>query len=205
MVVHTHGSTRQRILAATAEVLGRNGRTKLSLSEVALQAGVSRPTLYRWFDSKKDLLDAFVVWERQSYERAVADATAALPASEKLDATLRVVAEYQQSYPGLRMIDVEPAHVIKRLSQVLPLMRGVSHDSGRDRTATSPRPRPSGWRYRTTWCEATTATSSWPNCATPRGSGPTRPRDHGSSDEGAVNYDLVTEWQRRICARVCKA
>jgi TetR/AcrR family transcriptional regulator, repressor for uid operon len=82
MVVHADSSTRQRILAATAEVLGRNGRTKLSLSEVAVQAGVSRPTLYRWFDSKKDLLDAFVVWERQSYERAVADATAALPASE---------------------------------------------------------------------------------------------------------------------------
>ncbi len=38
---------RQRILAATAEVLGRNGMTKLSLSEVAQQAGVSRPTLYR--------------------------------------------------------------------------------------------------------------------------------------------------------------
>ena len=51
-------STRQRILAATAEVLGRNGMTKLSLSEVALQAGVSRPTLYRWFASKRDLLDA---------------------------------------------------------------------------------------------------------------------------------------------------
>ena len=54
--------------------------TKLSLSEVALQAGVSRPTLYRWFASKRDLLDAFVVWERQFYERAVADATAGLPA-----------------------------------------------------------------------------------------------------------------------------
>jgi AcrR family transcriptional regulator len=121
--VDADNSTRQRILAATAEVLGRNGRSKLSLSEVALQAGVSRPTLYRWFDSKKDLLDAFVVWERQSYERAVADATADLPTSEKLDATLRVIAEYQQSYPGLRMIDVEPEHVIKRLSQILPLMR----------------------------------------------------------------------------------
>jgi AcrR family transcriptional regulator len=44
-------STRQRILAATAEVLGRHGMTKLSLSDVALQAGVSRPTLYRWFAS----------------------------------------------------------------------------------------------------------------------------------------------------------
>jgi len=116
-------STRQRILAATAEVLGRNGMTKLSLSEVALQAAVSRPTLYRWFACKRDLLDAFVVWERQYYERAVADATANLPASERLDAALRVIVDYQQSYPGLRMIDIEPEHLIKRLSRVIPLMR----------------------------------------------------------------------------------
>jgi TetR/AcrR family transcriptional repressor of uid operon len=116
-------STRQRILAATAEVLGRNGMTKLSLSEVAQQAGVSRPTLYRWFDSKRDLLDAFVVWERKYYERAVAQATSGLPASQRLDAALRVIVEYQQSYPGLRMIDIEPAQVIRRLSRVIPLMR----------------------------------------------------------------------------------
>ncbi len=102
-------SSRQRILAATAEVLGRNGMTKLSLSEVALQAGVSRPTLYRYFADKRELLDAFVVWERQFYERAVAEATADIPACERLDAALRVIVEYQQSYPGLRMIDIEPA------------------------------------------------------------------------------------------------
>jgi AcrR family transcriptional regulator len=122
-MMHADDSTRQRILAATAEVLGRNGRSKFSLSEVAVQAGVSRPTLYRWFDSKKDLLDAFAVWERLAFERAVADATAGLPTSEKLAATLRVIAEYQQSYAGLRMIDVEPAHVIKRLAQIHPLVR----------------------------------------------------------------------------------
>ncbi|AEV76224.1 transcriptional regulator [Mycolicibacterium rhodesiae NBB3] len=121
--VEADNSTRQRILAATAEVLGRNGMTKLSLSEVALQASVSRPTLYRWFASKKDLLEAFVVWERQFYERAVAEATADLPACEKLDAALRVIVDYQQSYPGLRMIDIEPAQVIRRLSRVIPLMR----------------------------------------------------------------------------------
>ena len=116
-------SSRERILAATAEVLGRNGMTKLSLSEVALQAGVSRPTLYRWFASKRELLDAFVVWERQLYERAVADATAGLPDCERLDAALQVIVEYQHSYPGLRMVDIEPAQVIKRLSRVIPLMR----------------------------------------------------------------------------------
>ena len=44
-------SSRHRILRATAEVLGRSGQGKLSLSDVASQAGVSRPTLYRWFAS----------------------------------------------------------------------------------------------------------------------------------------------------------
>jgi AcrR family transcriptional regulator len=116
-------STRQRILAATAEVLGRHGMTKLSLSQVATEASVSRPTLYRYFADKRQLLDAFVVWERHYYERAVVQATADLPAAEKLDAALRVIVEYQQSYPGLRMIDVEPARVIRRLSRIIPLMR----------------------------------------------------------------------------------
>ena len=67
--------------------------------------------------------DGFVVWERKYYERAVTEATAGLPAGEKLDAALRVIVEYQQSYPGLRMIDIEPAQVIRRLARVIPLMR----------------------------------------------------------------------------------
>jgi TetR/AcrR family transcriptional repressor of uid operon len=116
-------ASRERILAATAQVLGRNGMTKLSLSAVATEAGVSRPTLYRWFASKDDLLAAFVVWERSLYERAVAEATAGLPPHERLDAALRVIAAGQHSYPGLRMVDIEPAEVIRRLSRVIPMMR----------------------------------------------------------------------------------
>jgi AcrR family transcriptional regulator len=115
--------TRQRILAATAEVLGRKGVTKLSLTEVALQACVSRPTLYRWFASKGELITAFAVWERESYERGVVDATAGLTGRERLDAALKFIVAYQHSYPGLRMVDVEPALVIERLARVIPLMR----------------------------------------------------------------------------------
>jgi TetR/AcrR family transcriptional repressor of uid operon len=115
--------TRQRILAATAEVLGRKGVTKLSLTEVALQACVSRPTLYRWFASKDELITAFAVWERESYERGVVDATAGLTGRERLDAALKFIVAYQHSYPGLRMVDVEPALVIERLARVIPLMR----------------------------------------------------------------------------------
>ncbi len=65
-------STRQRILAATAEVLGRYGTSKLSLSEAS-----------------------------------------SLPAHERLDAALQVIVDKQLSYPGLRMVDIEPDQVIQ--------------------------------------------------------------------------------------------
>ena len=50
-------------------------------------------------------------------------ATAELRGTEKLDAALRFIVEYQHSYPGLRMVDIEPAQVISRLAAILPRMR----------------------------------------------------------------------------------
>lgn len=116
-------STKRRILVATAEVLGRSGQTKLSLSEVALQAGVSRPTLYRWFASKQELLDAFGRYERQMFDNGISQATVGLRGTEKLDAALRFIVEYQQSYSGVRLVDIEPEVVIAQLSRIVPLMR----------------------------------------------------------------------------------
>lgn len=116
-------STRRRILAATAEVLGRSGQSKLSLSDVAQQAGVSRPTLYRWFSSKEELLDAFAVYERLMFDNGVSQATKGLRGNDRLDAALRFIVDYQHSYSGVRAVDIEPEVVISRLSQVIPVMR----------------------------------------------------------------------------------
>lgn len=116
-------SSRHRLLLATAEVLGRSGQTKLSLSEVALQAGVSRPTLYRWFASKDELLKAFGVYEREAFDAGITKATAGLRGNEKLDAALRFIVDYQQSYSGVRIVDIEPEVSIGALSRVIPPMR----------------------------------------------------------------------------------
>jgi AcrR family transcriptional regulator len=116
-------STRRRILAATTEVLARNGQTKLSLSEVAMQAGVSRPTLYRWFASKEELLEAFGGYERDLFDVGVSKVTAGLRGTEKLDAALRFIVSYQQSFSGVRVIDIEPEVVIRQLTVVIPVMR----------------------------------------------------------------------------------
>lgn len=116
-------STRLRILAATAEVLARSGKTKLSLSEVATQAGVSRPTLYRWFASKEELMSAFSRYEREVFERGIAKATAGLKGVERLDAAMRFIVDFQYSYSGVRMVDIEPEHVISQMGGVIPEMR----------------------------------------------------------------------------------
>ncbi|MET0897179.1 MAG: helix-turn-helix domain-containing protein [Mycobacterium sp.] len=116
-------SSRQRILRATAEVLARSGQSKLSLSEVAAQAGVSRPTLYRWFASKTELLDAFGAFERRMFDEGISGATAGLRGNDRLDAALRFIVNYQQSYSGVRVVDIEPEVAIAQLSRVIPLMR----------------------------------------------------------------------------------
>ncbi|UXA19844.1 TetR/AcrR family transcriptional regulator [Mycobacterium sp. SMC-4] len=116
-------STRHRILVATAEVLARSGQTKLSLSEVALQAGVSRPTLYRWFADKQALLEAFGVYERDMFQTGIARATAGLRGPERVDAAMRFIVDYQRSYSGVRLVDIEPEVVIAQLGRILPAMR----------------------------------------------------------------------------------
>jgi AcrR family transcriptional regulator len=119
----THMHTSRRILEATAEVLGRSGFGKLSLSDVATQAGVSRPTLYRWFASKEELIDAFSRYETEKFDNGIADAIAGLRGTARLDAALRFMVDFQRSYSGVRMIDVEPEQVLARFTWVLPIMR----------------------------------------------------------------------------------
>ena len=41
------------------------------LSEVAAEAGVSRPTLYRYFPSKEALLDAFGLYEQDNFDAGI--------------------------------------------------------------------------------------------------------------------------------------
>jgi AcrR family transcriptional regulator len=53
--------SRERILAAALELVGRDGLSRLSMDEVAAEAGVSRASLYRLFPGKPALFRE-VVW-----------------------------------------------------------------------------------------------------------------------------------------------
>lgn len=117
------GSTRTRILRATATVLARMGPTRLNLSDVAAQAKVSRPTLYRLFTSKDELLDALGRHEEHKVHEAVTAAVAGLSGRERLDALLNFMVDSQRTYPLRHMINIEPEHELGEIARVLPAVQ----------------------------------------------------------------------------------
>ncbi|HWS92703.1 MAG TPA: helix-turn-helix domain-containing protein [Mycobacterium sp.] len=115
-------STRRRILAATFVVLARDGRRKLQLSDVAAEAKVSRPTLYRYFGSKEGLLDAFGLYEQDNFDAGIAAAVTGLSGPDRLDAALQFIVDFQSSYSLGSLADTEPDHVLYQMKRVLPIM-----------------------------------------------------------------------------------
>lgn len=68
--------TRSRILDAGFASVARFGLSRFTMEDVAREAGVSRQTLYRYFDSKDALVVAAVYREEEAFLRAVREANA---------------------------------------------------------------------------------------------------------------------------------
>src|SRR4051812_50184178 len=57
------------------------------------------------------------------FDTGISRATAGQRGADKLDAALRFIVEYQHSYSGVRLVDIEPEVVIAQLSRIIPVMR----------------------------------------------------------------------------------
>jgi AcrR family transcriptional regulator len=121
--VETEQSIRKRIMDATYVVVSRCGRKKLQLLEVAAEAGVSRPTVYRYFGSKDGLLDAFALYEQDNFSAGMATATAGLRGPDRVDAALQFIVDYQFSHSMAALVDIEPEYSIGQMMRVLPMMQ----------------------------------------------------------------------------------
>lgn len=128
MPIETEQSIRKRILQATFAVVSRTGRKKLQLLEVAAEAGVSRPTVYRYFGSKEGLLEAFALYEQDNFNAGVAAATAGLRGPERVDAALNFIVDHQFSHSLAVLVDSEPEYSLAQMMRVLPTMQeGMRH------------------------------------------------------------------------------
>jgi AcrR family transcriptional regulator len=117
-----HGDLADRILDAAQRLVFRSGARKLSLSDVATLAGVSRPTIYRYFVSKEDLIDAMGKRERRRFNAAMDDAMSGVVGIARLAAAVDVVATFVEAQPPGRLLDLEPAFAHDQMAAALPML-----------------------------------------------------------------------------------
>ncbi|WP_241519228.1 TetR/AcrR family transcriptional regulator [Mycobacterium paraense] len=111
-----------RILDAAQRLVFRAGARRLSLSDVAARAGVSRPTLYRYFASKEELIDALGKRERRRFNAAMDQAMSGVVGVARLQAAIDVVATFVEAQPPGRLLDLEPAFAHDQMALALPML-----------------------------------------------------------------------------------
>ena len=117
-----HSDLADRILDAAARLLFRTGARKMSLSDVATLAGVSRPTIYRYFVSKEELIDALGKRERLRFNAAMDKVIAGVVGVARLEAAVDVVATFVEDQPPGRLLDLEPGFAHEQMAQALPML-----------------------------------------------------------------------------------
>jgi AcrR family transcriptional regulator len=117
-----HGDLADRILDAAQRLVFRAGARKLSLSDVASLAGVSRPTIYRYFVSKEELIDALGKRERRRFNAAMDKAMSEVVGVARLEAAVDVIATFVEAQPPGRLLDLEPGFVHEQMAQALPML-----------------------------------------------------------------------------------
>lgn len=110
--------TRNRILDATMVTLSRDGLTRLSLEDVARQAGVSRQTLYRHFGSRDALISATILREEEAFIAAmVAAADRHREFRSALQAAIAQALHAAREHPLLdRLLETEPEALLPFLT-----------------------------------------------------------------------------------------
>jgi len=115
---------REAIWDAAIDLFAEKGFDETTVDDIAVAAGVSRRSFFRYFASKDDLLAHAIV----SYGTAIADAIEACPrhytVAELLRATVLQVAERQATQPRARKV-MEIAAKYPGAREALSRMNGV--------------------------------------------------------------------------------
>jgi AcrR family transcriptional regulator len=119
----TADGTRQRLLEATRAGLARFGSRRLSMTDVAELAGVSRRTLYRYFPSMEQLLDALIEDDKRRFDAGIADVVREHPPGHRLGAALAFMSAGLSDERRAQLVATEPAFVLKQFTEILPTQR----------------------------------------------------------------------------------
>ncbi len=117
-----HGDLADRILDAAGRLVLSMGARKLSLSDVATLAGVSRPTIYRYFVSKEELIDALGARVRRRFDAAMERAMEGVTGFARWEAAVDVVVTFLEDQPPGRQLDLDPGFAHGQMAGALPMI-----------------------------------------------------------------------------------
>lgn len=106
--------TREQIIEAGYACIARYGVARTSVEDVAQAAGVSRATMYRYFASRSDLVDAVVTWEyRRFFLRLYEAVSGAETLEEVMERGLMVARRSLDEHEVLQMVLVTEPEVLE--------------------------------------------------------------------------------------------
>jgi AcrR family transcriptional regulator len=117
-----YGDLTDRILDAAGRLVLSVGARKLSMSDVATLAGVSRPTIYRYFVSKEDLIDALGAQVRRRFDAAMERAMKGVTGLTRWEAAVDVVVTFLEDQPPGRQLDLNPGFAHGQMAGALPMI-----------------------------------------------------------------------------------
>lgn len=123
-------ATRRRLFAAVLACAARNG-FRFTVEEVAVEAGLSRPTVYRAFPGGKDqLIDETITFEVARFLRRLGDVVERAPSvTEQLVVGLeqgrRILAEHEVLQ---QVLVTDPDRLLPQLEAIMPMVIGVVRD-----------------------------------------------------------------------------
>jgi AcrR family transcriptional regulator len=114
-------TTSELILEAARRTIRARGPERLSISAVAAEAGVSRPTLYRWFPTKALLLGALAAYEVEQFDAGLLSTVAGHDddPARRLDAALRFLVTYLDTTLGAQSIHADAESSLQGLADSL--------------------------------------------------------------------------------------
>jgi AcrR family transcriptional regulator len=118
----TPQTTIDAILDGAVRALARHGLRRLSMSDICAEAGVSRGTLYRYFKSKEDILEAvnrrIEDDMRASFDKALEEND---DPADRLRVILGVMIRTPERYPHmLQIVELEPGSALGFLTRETP-------------------------------------------------------------------------------------
>lgn len=98
-------AARERLLEAAERCVARDGLAQLGIAGVAAEAGVSRPTVYRYFQDRRELIQATLMRSGEALSSRVADHLSGFddPGAMALE-TVRLSLRATQRDPLLRQV-----------------------------------------------------------------------------------------------------